>query len=420
MSALEAFAAGIPAAFAQGFGNPGRTVSTDLFAAFAQAEWISSPRFLLRAGLRYEVENPVDPFPTDSNNWAPRLSFSWAPGETWRVRGGLGRFYAVAPIGPMFAVGVQDGVAARISIRTIEGGPSPIEPWLLPGHRFASESEAGGSIVPPTVLSPGVFRSASTDLASLGIEKELGRSWSAALDYVHARGRKILVERNINPIVEGSRPNPDFGEIRRYESTGNSWYDAVTASAHARFRGAFELSASYTYAHAETDYVDFSVGALQDPLHPEDEIGPTIHVPRHRATLAAVYSTPRAGPWWSRDWTFSTISDVSIGRPYNELAGFDRNQNGDPASDRPEGVGRNRETLPAYWNVDLRVGRRIPAGPAELDLTLDVFNLFDRGNVLEVANVRYLGPSLEPNPEFGSPTRVADPLRLQFGLRLTF
>ncbi len=421
LTALEAFAAGIPAAFAQGFGDPARSVSTDLLAAFAQAEWTPSSRLLLRAGLRYEYENPVEPFPSDSNNWAPRLSFSWAPGETWRVRGGLGRFYAVAPIGPMFAVGVQNGVAARISVRTILGGPSPMEPWLLPGHRFASENEAGESVVPPTVLKQGEFRSSYTDLASVGVEKELGTNWSVSLDYVYARGKAILIERNINPIVPpDGRPNPDFTEIRQYDSIGNSWYDGITASVNARIGAPFQLAASYTYADAEADYIDFAVGQPQDPLDPDGELGPTIHVPTHRATLAAVYSTPRTGAWWSRDWVFSAISDVSIGRPYNELAGFDRNQNGDPASDRPEGVGHNQSTLPAYWNFDLRLGRRIPVGPVDLDLTLDVFNLFNRTNVLEVNNVRYESSDLEPNEKFGDPVRVADPTRLQFGLRVSF
>jgi hypothetical protein len=421
LTAEEAFARGIPAVFVQGFGDPGSRVRTDLFAAFGQVEWSPSSRLLLRAGLRYEYENPADPFPADSNNWAPRLSFSWAPAETWRLRGGLGRFYAVAPIGPMFAVGIENGRSARILLRTVL--ESPVEdvaaPWFLEGRRFADESQAGDYA--PAIFDAGSFRSAFTDIASVGVEKVLGSSVTLALDYVHARGRAVLVERNVNPIVPpGGRPDPDFTEIRRYESTGNNWYDAVTASLEARWSSPFRLSASYTYADAESDYIDFSVGQPQDPLDLDGELGPTIHVPRHRATLAGVYSTPRTGPWWSRDWTVSAISDLSIGRPYNELSGFDRNGNGDPSSDRPEGVGHNRSTLPAYWNFDLRIGRHLPLGRLDVDLTLDVFNLFNRTNVLEVDNVRYLSAGLTRNPDFGTPTRVGDPTRLQFGLRLSF
>ena len=418
-TALDSFVNGYPAAFVQGFGDPARDVSTDLLGVFAQAEWTAGSRLVIRAGLRYDYENPADPFPADSDNLAPRISFSWAPGESWRVRGGVGRFYAVAPIGPMFAVGVLDGTATRILIRTLPLD-APEDVWKLPNHRFANEAEAGA--FPPAVFRPGRFESAHTDLASLGVETDLGRGWAASLDYVHARGRAILVERNLNPIdpAARARPNPEFRDIRLYESTGNSWYDGITVSLATRLGGTLQLRASYTYADAENDYIDFSVGQPQDPLDPDGELGPTVHVPRHRATLAAVYSTPRTGRWWARDWTFSAISDVSIGRPYNQLAGFDRNGNGDPASDRPEGVGRNEEILPAYWNVDLRMGRRIPLQPLELEATLEVFNLFDRANVLEVNNVRYLNDALDENPHFSQPTRVADPTRLQVGLRVTF
>ncbi len=423
-TAFDDFENGIPAAFVQGFGDPAREVSTDRLGVFVQAEWTAGSRLVIRAGLRYDYENPADPFPADSDNLAPRLSFSCAPGERWRVRGGLGRFYAVAPIGPMFAVGVLDGTATRILLRTLQEDPFDVltDIWGQPNHRFANEAEAGD--FPPAVFRPGRFESAHTDLASLGVETDLGRGWSASLDYLHARGRAILVERDLNPIdpttKPPARPYPEFRDIRLYESTGNSWYDGITASLKTGLAGPLQVAASYTYADAENDYIDFSVGQPQDPLDPDGELGPTVHVPRHRATLAAVCSTPRTGRWWTRDWTLSAISDISIGRPYNQLAGFDRNGNGDPASDRPEGVGRDEETLPTYWNVDLRVGRRIPLQPLELEATLEIFNLFNRTNVLEVNNVRYRSRALDENPDFGHPTRVADPARLQFGLRVTF
>jgi hypothetical protein len=294
------------------------------------------------------------------------------------------------------------------------------EAWARPSHRYGSEAEAGS--YQPAVFERGSFQSAYTDLATLGVETRFARNWAASLDYVHARGQAILIEKNVNPIdpATGARYDPSRRDIRRYQSTGNTWYDGLTLSVQTGIGGPLQLAASYTWADAESDYIDFSVGQPQDPLEPEGERGPTIHVPKHRATLAAVYSTPRAGSWWSRDWTFSMISDVSIGRPYNELAGYDRNGNGDPSSDRPEGVGHNQSTLPAWWNVDLRVARHVPIAPIELELTLEAFNLFGRANVLEVDNVRYLGDVSLPNPDFGQTVRVSDPTRLQVGLRVRF
>ncbi|MDQ5873163.1 MAG: TonB-dependent receptor, partial [Acidobacteriota bacterium] len=171
----------------------------------------------------------------------------------------------------------------------------------------------------------------------------------------------------------------------------------------------------YTWADAEDDYVDWLTEfQLQDPLNLEDERGPSLHVPEHKATLSAIYTTTVGQyPWWARDWTLAVIADYAAGRPFNVLAGTDRNRNGDPLSDRPVGVGRNSGELPDYFIVDARVARRIPIGPVGLEAIFEVFNLFNRENVLEVNNVII-------SPDFERATRVGDPRRIQLGARLTF
>ncbi|MFN2384719.1 MAG: TonB-dependent receptor domain-containing protein [Thermoanaerobaculia bacterium] len=420
VSALDAFAAGIPAVFVQGFGDPHSEVDTTALSAFGQGEW-SFRNLLVRLGLRYDLEKPADPFPTDSDNWAPRASFSWSPAKAWRVRGGVGRFYGPTSAGPLFAVGVLDGEQVQVHVRTILGGPSPHEPWGLPGRRFASEAQAGESGVPLSVFRRGSFESASADLASLGVETDILGQVLASLDYLRVRGRHILVERNVNPIVSpAGRIDPAYSEIFRYESTGNSWYEGVTLGLRTRSGGSLELAAFYTYADAEDDHIDFAEGQPQDPLDPASERGPSIHVPEHRTTVSAIFSPEATAPVWLKHWTLALIAEHSVGRPYNELAGFDRNQNGDGGSDRPEGVGRNAGRLPDLFQVDLRVARRFPLGRLELEGVAEVFNLFNRENVLEVNSIRFASSDGAPNPDFGRPTRLADPRRLQLGIRLSF
>jgi hypothetical protein len=144
-------------------------------------------------------------------------------------------------------------------------------------------------------------------------------------------------------------------------------------------------------------------------------------VPKHKATLSAIATTVgRPLDWWARDWTFALIADYADGRPFNVLAGFDRNANGDPLSDRPAGLDRNSGELSYYFNVDLRVARRIPIGPVGLEAIFEVFNVFNRENVLEVNNVAFANAQLTPNPAFEDPTRVTDPRRIQLGARLSF
>ncbi|MFN2385932.1 MAG: TonB-dependent receptor domain-containing protein [Thermoanaerobaculia bacterium] len=440
LTALQAFGAGVPQAFAQGFGDPVGSGETNQVGVFVQGEWNFTESFLLRLGVRYDHEDPIEPFPTDSDNWAPRLSFSWAGGDAWRVRGGAGRFYGVASLGPMFAVAIQDGVQVKTIVRTILGGPSPTVPWRLPGRRFATEADAGTSIVPLTVLRPegcetetppldiegcAEFDSAYTDQATIGFEAELGGRLLFNVDYLHARGKNIFVANNINPIVTAPniRPNPAFSDIFQYGANGNTWYDGVTVGLQTRIGGPFEASAFYTYADSEDDYIDWLTEfRLQDPLNPEDERGPSLHIPKHKATVSAIYTTSRQTGlgWWARGWTFSTIADYVDGRPFNILAGFDRNANGDALSDRPAGVSRNSGELDSYVNVDVRVAKGFGLGPVTLEGIFEVFNVFNEEIVLEVNNVQFLNAQLTPNPQFGRITRVADPRRIQLGARISF
>jgi hypothetical protein len=359
--------------------------------------------------------------------------------ERLRVRGGLGRFYGVASLGPMFAVGIQDGVQVKTIVRTIQGGPSPLVPWRLPNRRFATEADAGTSVVPLTVLRPqgcenelppldiegcAQFESAFSDTASLGVDFELSEWLLLNLDYLYTRGENIFVTNNINPQINGGpRPNPAFTDIFLYSPTGNSWYNGYTAGLQTRLGGPFEASFFYTYTSAQDDYLDWLTEfRLQDPLHPGDEVGPTLNVPKQKATLSAIYATGRQPgmSWWASDWTFSTIMDYVDGRPYNILAGFDRNRNGDALSDRPEGVRRNSAELDSYLNVDLRIAKGFPIGPTTLEALFEVFNVFNEEIVLEVNNVQYINAQLAPNPAFGDVVRVADPRRIQLGARLLF
>jgi hypothetical protein len=417
-SSFDAFRLGRPLVFLQGFGDPRLEDSTTEVAAFAQGEWGVGERVLLRAGLRYDYEDPIAPFPKDSNNWSPRLSISWTGGTTWRIHGGVGRFYGVVPIAPASLIAIENGVRARIIARSIVDDPSSEELWASPGRRFAGEP--GGE--PVTIYRLGGFESAYSDQATVGFEKALARTLLFHLDYLHARGRKVLIEHNVNPVdpVHG-RPDAGHGDVFAYDSVGNTWYDALTAGLRTGPGRLLELAAHYTYADAEDDHIDWSKNQPQDPRDIDAERGPTVHVPRHHAVLSAIWTAAgRTKAWWRRDWTAAVIADYASGFPYNELAGFDRNGNMDAFSDRPEGVRRNSRTLPDFFNVDLRVARRFLVGRAALEAIIEVFNLFDRENVLEVNNVRYRNAGLEPNPFFGQPTRVADPRRVQVGARLTF
>ena len=97
----------------------------------------------------------------------------------------------------------------------------------------------------------------------------------------------------------------------------------------------------------------------------------------------------RRTAWWARDWALGLSFDLRAGLPYTVYAGYDRNKNGDPVSDRPVGVGRNSETLPTQLSLDLRVARTFRFRSAvTVELILVCTNLTNYQNVLQIQSVQ--------------------------------
>jgi hypothetical protein len=93
--------------FGQGIGPTAFKFSTTDYAVFIQDTWHIKPRVTINWGLRYDYEQMPDPqianpleartgaFPSDKNNWGPRIGVNWdvtGKGDTI-VRGGYGIFY---------------------------------------------------------------------------------------------------------------------------------------------------------------------------------------------------------------------------------------------------------------------------------------------------------------------------------------
>ncbi|MBL8115558.1 MAG: TonB-dependent receptor [Acidobacteria bacterium] len=430
---VPSLAQGIPAVFVQAFGNPAGGGTTSQFGGFIQADLQVAPTFLVRAGARYDYEDPIDPYGTDSNI-APRLSFSWSLSDSARIKGGAGRFFGVAAFGPMFAVQIQDeiGSEVRTQVRGLGVGPasaSPLVPWnILPGRRFPNATAAGTGVIPPFVLRAGNYRSPQTDMASLGVELELGKKVLATVDGAAARGKYVFVARNINPVTNptGSpatqRPDPRYGDIFLYESIGQSWYKSLSLGLQTRLGGPFETSFFYTRTDAEDDYIDWLTEFQpQDPLNPQLEKGPSVQSPENKILVTATYSTVgRSSNAFLRDWTFGTIIEWKNGLPYNVTAGFDRNANGDPVSDRPVGVGRNSGDLGSQFTLDLRISRQIYlVDTFGVELVAVCTNLTNHDNVVQRNGVAFASPGVA-NPDFDKPTLYGPSRLFQIGARLFF
>jgi hypothetical protein len=130
LSAVQAYGAGLPGDFIQGFGSPHDSFPNKPLGAFWQDSWRVSPNITLNYGVRYDIEFPPQlrspgalalaaynelglqkGIQTDTNNIQPRFGIAWDPrgdGKTV-VRASYGMFYDHPLLGLYFLGDASDG-----------------------------------------------------------------------------------------------------------------------------------------------------------------------------------------------------------------------------------------------------------------------------------------------------------------------
>lgn len=264
-----------------------------------------------------------------------------------------------------------------------------------------------------------------------------------------------------------------FNSVDAQESTGSSVYHGLTLTVQKRLSRGFDLLSSYTYSHAIDDSTDLqSTLEAQDSRFLEAERGNSDFDQRHRWVTSAVFQTGVAksgdSAWGhlKSGFTIAPIIDVSSGVPYTVITGTDYrldlgSSNGRPSVGTSSGLptatsqflpgvtftlpdgcftnsgdqftvplitpplgcdgnlGRNPFRTTNFFEVDLRVAKRIPIGERlSVDLIADVFNLFNRTNVLAVNQL--CDPGSGSTCFAGQPTAAGDARQFQFGLKLSW
>ncbi|MBL0209327.1 MAG: carboxypeptidase regulatory-like domain-containing protein [Holophagaceae bacterium] len=473
-SSMAAFAApnpfggtGIPVAFVQSYGNPHARFTARSEAIFIQDDWQAHPAFLLKMGLRFERES-LPPFPDTADygavqhppstvdpvlgptqlpagaydypanfriqrDWSanlvhPRLSFSWQARPTLRMFGGAGRFGGPTNLGPYYGLRLFNGRDVQTVIRTLRDPVllGPLPSWanadgVAQNHRYATLPPG-----PTTFVLPGDTAFPTMWQENLGLEWIPRPAHRFALELVHSKAKGFMNVRDVNafqvyfnpatsqPVLR--RPDLRYSTLNRVDGSGRADYDGQSLAWTWKRSGQFLLNASYTHSHAWDNFTDWTSDFTpQNTFDPSSEWGPSLQHQAHRLSAAAVWSTGQEGPALRRDWTFSGILHWASGRPYTQLAGSDANYDGDGTSDRPAGVGRNSEATPSTSTLDLRASRTFSFSGSKLELILEVFNCFNRSNVLQVQNVH-----ASVTPEYGTPIRYGPKRQLQFGARYKF
>lgn len=427
-SSLANFQAGRYTTIQQAFGAPDQFQSNPNAGFFAQDEWRVRPALTINAGLRYDAQFLPDPIKTDLNNLAPRFGLAYAPGDRRTViRASYGIYFDRIPLRATSNALQRDGTKYKVAVLSFGQAGAPVFPNVLPAF-------PAGVVVSITTIDPRI-QSAYSQQANLQIERELSATMSLAVGFMHTRGLHLILSRNNNvPTLSAAeaarlgvpnlgRPNPNFGNISRYESAGDSYYNGLTVALNRRFTRWLGARLAYTFSKAMDNAGNAFFSTPQDNFNLRAERGLSDNDQRHRLSFSGSLAVPeiRSDGFWRRavsGFQLSYIFSYGSALPFNIQTGADRN-NDTNTNDRPAGVGRNTGVGFDFASFDLRLSRRVRLSERlNLEAIAEGFNLFNRANLQLPNNI--FGTGATPLPSFRRPTAAADPRQLQFGLRLSF
>ncbi len=259
-----------------------------------------------------------------------------------------------------------------------------------------------------------------------------------------------------------------FNSVDAQVSDAFSTYNALTINVEKRFSRHFQFLSSYTWSHSIDDGTDLqSTLEPQDSRFPQYEKGNSVNDQRHRWVTSGVYQTSphTAGQSFMQsfasNWTFAPLIEVSSGRPFNVISGEDTRLELSSSQARPNlgggttspyisgfsfgapttcltnsfqpftvpgiapplgcvgTLGRNRFTMPMFFQFDMRVSKGINLNERlRLDLIADSFNLFNHTNIIAVNQL--CDPLVGTTCSAGQPSAAADARQFQFALKLSW
>ena len=420
--------------FAQAFGPSRFEFATYDYNFFIQDDFRVTPHLTLNLGLRYEyqqlpepqIPNPLSPatgqFPSDKNNFGPRVGFAYdltGDGRT-SVRGGYGIYFGrivnstisnaitnTAAPGSQFSVSVSPASSA-----------SPIFPNVLPS------AAAGGT--PNIVQFSPFMQNPTIHQGDFIIEREIARNTVVSASYLLSIGRNLPTFVDINlpfptasrtwtivggdlngqrvaiPQFGSARINPNFNSITEIRSTIRSEYHALVLQANRRLTNGFQLQSSYTLSRARDNGQSSQTFTTTNvPANPYDllsEWGYSRFDRRHKFAASAVWSpdffadvadASAVGRALFNGWTIAPTVTVFSGLPVTAEASTNLTGSSGGGGRIPF-LTRNSFRAPGQWTADLRVSRRFRLGETtNLELMAEAFNVFNHVNVTFVNSTLY-------------------------------
>ncbi len=469
---VAAFVAGTSNSFSVTLGNQSSSIAQGALGFFAQDNYKLRPNLTLELGLRYEwnmtpserydrfiVFDPASAsllrvgadldaiYHENDLNFQPRVGFAWTPfvdGKTV-LRAGYGIYVDQ----PMTSVVLSTAGNPPLAIPLTFNGTVRLDDAL---------NVARPAGLAPQTVDPD-FDNAYTQSWNLNVQHEFP-AFTLMVAYVGSKGTHLITRRNINQPAGGARPfaalsasspilpGTPLGNITQVESSGNSSYNALWATATRRLARGLQFDASYMWSKS-LDYNSLSSQGIvvQNSYDLDGSRGLSDFDARHRFVVSAIYELPFRGNQLVEGWQFAIITQSQSGNPVN-IVTTNSTVNGVPGTLRPDvngpvgipehvdawfdtsaftpvarfgSLGRSVIIGPAFNNTDLSVIKLVRLGEAlRLQLRAEFFDLFNHPNFGQPGNV--VG-----SPFFGRITSTRFPTgesgssrQIQFAMNLAF
>jgi hypothetical protein len=426
---------------------------TDVYL-FAHDDWRASPRFVINYGLGYSLYSAaIYRTKTDRNNFAPFVSFAYAPthSESFIIRGGAAIIYApptLLPYGEIKGTPPYPVATGFATSREIVASPLP--------HAW---SERDGAVEVESEFSSNL-RTAYTESAFFAIQQSISDRLIIEVGYNGLFGHRLTqaYRNNRSRLDEPLASTQDESDQERVliASDGNSSYHSLQVRVTSRERRRLTFQTHYTFSKAiDTASADRPTMFRSLALGPVFENsaalerGPSDFDRRHRAVGFFQWRGPsldrfsRTGRVMFGDWRVSGIVTIQSGAAVSLYSGgdffsglgdfngdgvlndrvaylgtgplrraiqqtspadgyFDSRMFGAPGVYGRQPLGRNLLPAPGYGSLDLAVHKKISISEVHaIEVRADVFNAANRVNfappVSDFANA-YFGRSIEAGP----------------------
>lgn len=312
------------------------------------------------------------------------------------------------------------------------------------------------------ILNPNGYENPYTVQFSAGYQRQLREDLLFYVDLIYNRGHHLPRLRNLNapepwivtpdtppseavrtpaeanatrPLFQAGATPAEFGtvpggalNIVMTEMEGESEYKAANFTLLKDRAGSwYSYRLSYTLSRLENNTDDINFRA-SDANRFDREWGPSLNDRTHVFNgLFQVHPHP--------NWTISLAGLVQSGQPVNRIPDATiygtADLNGDGRlfgdsyvgnNDRSPGEPRNSDRLPWSHVFDLGVAYRIPVSGGDIELRMDVFNVFDEENLSGYANNATQSNQIQIGPPSrGIVKKNEGPRRqFQFGARYVF